>query len=55
MEQFGAGSRAEGVEALAEPALELIGSHSWRLRRPGVAPLFGVPNTFALSLRLVLA
>ena len=33
MEQLGAGSRPEGVEALPEAALELIGSHRGSLRR----------------------
>jgi hypothetical protein len=33
VEQFGAGSRAEGVEALSEAALKLVGSHGERLRR----------------------
>ena len=27
MEQLGAGSGTEGVEALPEPALELVGTH----------------------------
>ena len=30
VEQFGAGSGAEGVEASPQPALELIGSHGWK-------------------------
>jgi hypothetical protein len=34
VEQFGAGSRAEGVQAFAQPALQLVGSHGRRLRRP---------------------
>ena len=33
MEQLGAGSGAERVETLPESALELVGSHGWRLRR----------------------
>ena len=37
VEQFGAGSGTEGVQALSESALEFIGSHGWRLR-PGAAP-----------------
>jgi hypothetical protein len=37
VEQFGAGSRAEGVKAFSEPALELIGSHDGRLRHRTVA------------------
>jgi hypothetical protein len=32
VEQLGAWSGAEGVEALSEPALELVGSHRRRLR-----------------------
>jgi hypothetical protein len=28
VEEFGAGSGAEGVEALPEPALELVGAHA---------------------------
>jgi hypothetical protein len=36
VEKLGAGSGAEGVEALSEPALEFIGSHGRRLRPPTV-------------------
>jgi hypothetical protein len=32
VEQLGAGSRTEGVEAITESALEFIGSHGGRLR-----------------------
>ena len=32
VEKLGAGSRAEGVQALPESALELVGSHRRRLR-----------------------
>jgi hypothetical protein len=38
VEQLGAGSRAERVEAFAESALELVGSHGRRLRRRTVHP-----------------
>jgi hypothetical protein len=37
VEQFGAGSRPQGVEALPESPLELVGSHGRRLRRRPVA------------------
>jgi hypothetical protein len=30
VEKLGAGSGAEGVEAFADTALELVGSHDWR-------------------------
>ena len=33
VEKLVAGSGAEGVQALAEPALQLVGSHGRRLRR----------------------
>ena len=38
VEQLGAGSRTEGVQALPEAALELIGTHGRRLRRRTVVP-----------------
>jgi hypothetical protein len=41
VEQFGAGSGAEGVKALAEWALQLVGSHGRRLSRPAVGPPVG--------------
>ncbi len=34
VEKLGAGSRAEGVEAGTESALQLVGSHARRLRIP---------------------
>jgi hypothetical protein len=37
VEELGAGSRAEGVQALPDSALELIGPHGRRLRRPTAA------------------
>jgi hypothetical protein len=37
VEKFGAGSGAERVEALLESALEFVGSHGLRLRRPTIA------------------
>jgi hypothetical protein len=41
-----AGSGAECVEALSEPALELVRSHGRRLRRSTVIPSIGVPPRF---------
>jgi hypothetical protein len=41
VEQFGAGSRGEGVETFAEPAFEYIGPHGRRLRRSTVIPFVG--------------
>jgi hypothetical protein len=41
VEQFGPGSRTEGVQALPEAALKLIGSHDGRLRRGTVGPRVG--------------
>ena len=41
MEQFGAGSGAEGVEAFSKSAFELIGSHVIRLRCRSVDDAFG--------------
>jgi hypothetical protein len=43
VEQLGAGSGAEGVEAFADSALELIGTHGRRLRRSTVIPSICVP------------
>jgi hypothetical protein len=37
VEQLGSGSRTEGVEALPEAALKLVGTHGRRLRRRTVA------------------
>jgi hypothetical protein len=34
VEQLGAGSGTEGVEAFPEAALELIGSHGWEVAYP---------------------
>jgi hypothetical protein len=41
VEQLGAGSGAEGVEALSDTTFELIGSHDGRLRRRTVGPRVG--------------
>ena len=41
LEQLGAGSGAEGVEALPESAFELIGSHDGRVRSGTVGPRVG--------------
>jgi hypothetical protein len=41
VEELGAGSRIERVEALPESAPELVGSHCPRLRRRTVAPRVG--------------
>jgi hypothetical protein len=38
VEKLGAGSGPEGVEALQESALELVGSHGRKLRRRTVTP-----------------
>ena len=38
MEQLGAGSRTEGVEALPQAALKLIGTHDESLRRREASP-----------------
>jgi hypothetical protein len=43
MEQFGAGSGTERVEACSQSAFELIGTHGRRLRRSTVIPSIGVP------------
>jgi hypothetical protein len=43
VEQFGAGSGAEGVEALTYPALKFVGSHGRRLRRRTVARVLDLP------------
>jgi hypothetical protein len=37
VEKLGAGSRTERVEMFSEPALQLVGSHAWRLRCRTVA------------------
>jgi hypothetical protein len=48
VEKLGAWSGAEGVEALPESALKLIGCHGSRLRRGTVAARVGraCPHTF---------
>jgi hypothetical protein len=43
VEELSAWSGAEGVQTLAESALEVIGSHGRRLCRPVVAPRFTMP------------
>ena len=45
MEQLGAGSRTERVQALTDPALKFIGSH---VIRPKFAPTVRASLTFTL-------
>jgi len=42
VEQLGAGSRAEGVQAFSKSALKIVGSHGRRLRGPTVPARVGV-------------
>ena len=44
VEKLGAGSGAERVEALPDQALELVGSHQLRRRRPATAVVGYAPS-----------
>jgi hypothetical protein len=52
VEQFGAGSGAERVEALPKSAFELVGSHGRRLRRRTVGPRAAPADTPSVAPRL---
>jgi len=51
VEEFGAGSRTEGVQALPEAGLKLVGPHGWRLRGRTITRAFDHACRVKMALR----